>query len=330
VKKAYRLRTKAFHPDRFYRRVDNDFKIKLQEIFKQVHKGYRALMDEGQKRTYDESLGKEEIFADAGPTVTFSPVSRDRTVKGVPSPRKATASKQERIGSKTPAPSKTAVAEDRTEPVPEKAATPKLKLGLRPGTNPIMEKWAQMKSKVAQIKSKEQNAAVSQAERFFQGAMTEKDRGNLRSAKINLQLAIQYDPGNQRYKKALEELEKDADSRKAELAFKAGLDAHQAGDLKQAEGHYREALQFGYDNAKLYHKFADLVMELEANYEKARALCLKAIEMQAGVAEFHLTLARAYKGLNQKAAAIMQLEKVLSLDPKNELAAKELKTLKRS
>ena len=90
-----------------------------------------------------------------------------------------------------------------------------------------------------------------------------------------------------------------------------------------------DAMSLGYDSSRLYHKIAELMIELDKNFEGARAMVLKAIEMEEGVADFHMTLARVYKGMGQKAAAKVQLEKVLKLEPKNKLAAKELKALKR-
>jgi tetratricopeptide (TPR) repeat protein len=70
-------------------------------------------------------------------------------------------------------------------------------------------------------------------------------------------------------------------------------------------------------------------MELDNNFERARTLILKAIEMEPGIADYYMTLARAYKGMDKKSAAIAQLEQVLKIDPKNKLAAKEIKALKR-
>jgi curved DNA-binding protein CbpA len=330
IRKAYLHRTKSFHPDRFYRKLDRQFRDRVQEVFKQLNKGYNVVSDPESRAEYDKTPGLEqtpggpqaeavEEVIEAGPRA-----SRLRGVKGQ-SPWK-----QIRVSRHQP-------IEDKVRPAPRpveaaKPVGPKLKLGLKDGksSSPLMKKILAIKKEQEKQKNEEGGAATSeQAERLYKGAMTEMHRGNSNSARINLRLAIQYAPSNQKYKDALAELEHGEEKQKAEFEFRAGLDAHREGNLQGAARHYRAALQAGLENAKLFHKLAQLLMELENNNEKARVMVLKAIEMEPGVAEYHATLARAYKGLGQKAASIMQLEKAVKLDPGNKLLAKELKALKR-
>ncbi|HUT52464.1 MAG TPA: DnaJ domain-containing protein [bacterium] len=318
VKKAYLKATKSFHPDRFYRKADREFRRKLQEIFKQANKGYRALSDEEARKAYDASLGvveeePEEEVIEAAPLK-----ARSRSVKGEPSPwKRIRVSKARPVEEKTRAPK-------RVEE-PAKPKGPMLKLGFGEASKPV----SALLQKMEKAKQESQGAYLDQAEKFYKGAMIEKERRNLNAAKINLKLALEYSRGNPKYKEALAELEKREGAQKGEQEFKRGLDAQAEGDLRSAAMHYKEALRAGFENAKLLQRLAELVMELDNNFERARGLVLKAIEMEPGIVDYHMTLARAYKGLNQKAAAIVQLEKVLKIEPKNKLAAKEIKALKR-
>lgn len=319
IKKAYFFRTKLFHPDRFFRQVDREFKHKLQEIFKQLNKGYRVLSDSEEKGEYDESLGIEKGLEDVEEVVAES--SGPQPVK-----EEATPWKRIRVSRQKPVEERVRSAKKnkkkKAKPVPEGK---KLKLGLKDEK----VRMSSLLRNIEKMETKGGKEVKDQAARFYDGAMVEKERGNFKAAKVNLQLAVQYDSLNRRFKQALAELEQDEEGQKAELEFKAGLDAEKDGDLKSAARHFRESLQLGYESSKLYHRLAELMMELDSNYEKARALCLKAIEMESDMPEYHMTLARSYKGLGQKGAAMIQLQKVLNLDPKNKVAAKELKALKR-
>ncbi len=313
IKKAYLTKTKVFHPDRFYRRADKEFKGKLQEIFKQLNQGYRELLDPAKKREYDLKLEEEE--QEEITVAPLSPSTRSRGVKGSgAAPRRA--EKQERLG----------ITRTKIGRKHGLARGTKLKVGLKDKgkspSSPIMKN-------VEKMKQQGSKAAEKQGGKFYNWAMQEKERRNLKGAKTNLNLALQYEPGNAKYQKAMEELRAEEDSRQAELEFKAGQDAQRDGDLNGALRHYKEALNLGYQSPQLYYRMAELSMELDANYERARSMLLKAIEMESGVPEYHMCLARAYKGLGQKQPAIVQLEKVLKLDPKNKIASKELKSLKR-
>jgi curved DNA-binding protein CbpA len=322
VKKAYLRRTKSFHPDRFYRRADRQFREKVQEVFKQLNKGFSTISDAEKKREYDQTLGHEDTAAGPEEALESAAISsRARTVKGESPWKRIRVSKQKPVEERYRAPKR--VTEEK------KPSGPKLKLGLKDGANPM----SPLLKKVMQIKKEHEQGAGQplheQAERLFKGAMMEIDRNHFNAAKINLRLAIQYAPHEKKYKETLKQLEEKEEKQRAVLEFKAGMDAQAEGDLKGAVRHFREALRLGYENAKLYHRLADLMMEVENNYEKGKALALKAIEMEPGVSDYHITLARAYKGMGQKAAAIIQLEKVLQMDPKNKLIAKELKALRK-
>lgn len=316
IKKAYFKRTKSFHPDRFFRHADKDLKNKLQEIFKQLNQGYRALLDPEDRKTYDATLKEEEIQPGPAPVETAAPSSRTRVVKGGGSPWK-----------KVRVPPREIQERIKARPLePEKAAFtgPKLKIAWKDQKKP-----SGLLKKIEEIKTREVQGQLAQSEKFFKGAMFEKNKGNFKAARTNLKLALQYMPNYKKYVDALAELERDEARFKAEAEFKAGQAAAKAGDLEEATRRLREAKNLGFESAEFYHSLAEILMKKERNYERAKVNCLKAIEMDPNVAVYHLCLARAYQGLGQKPAAIQQLERVLKMDPKHKEAAKELKSLKK-
>jgi curved DNA-binding protein CbpA len=317
IKKAYLIRTKSFHPDRFYRSVDEEFKKKIQELFKQVNKGYKILSDPESKEEYDSLLSDEDILDDAEEILLeANRESRTRTVKGEASPwKRIKVAKQKDIREVT---RKKKVEKNK------KPSGTKLKLDFKnknPGS-PLLKK-------INKIKKKGMKGQVEQAKRLYQGAMHEIEQGSLSAAAINLKLAIQYDPGNKEYKEATANLESIKESKKATERFHKGVAAQKGGDLSLALQLYKDALRFGYETAELYHKMAEIIIASDGNFEKARTFVLKSIEMEEGVASFHITLARIYVGLEQYPAARIQYNKVLKWEPKNKAAAKGLKAIRR-
>ncbi len=65
IKKAYFKLSKIFHPDRYYRKVEPEFRRQLQEVFKQINTAYQVLLDPKRKEEYLSQL-KEKGIEEAG------------------------------------------------------------------------------------------------------------------------------------------------------------------------------------------------------------------------------------------------------------------------
>jgi tetratricopeptide (TPR) repeat protein len=178
-------------------------------------------------------------------------------------------------------------------------------------------------------KNPEGKSRFAQAARFYQGALTEIGKKNLKAAGINLKLALQYDPHNPTYGAEIERLKELESSMQADIAFEQGMEAEGEKDFTKAIKLYGEALRIHPDRPDWLYCLAKLVLEHQHNYERARALILKAIDLEKGNPDFHFLLGRAYEGLGQKQPAVIQFEKTLELNPKHKSAAKELKALRK-
>ena len=316
MKKAYLIRTKSFHPDKFYRSDDKEFKMKIQEVFKQVNKGYKVLSDPAKKEEYDSSLSDEEmLYANEEVETEIKSESRTKAVKGEASPwKRIRVSNRKSIQEKV----------RKKKPVATKPTGPKLKLDFssNKSKSPLLKKINQMKKEGMQDQ-------IKQAKRLYDGAMMEIQQGSISAAAINLKLAMKYDPGNKIYKKAFDDLESIKESKKAEQRFAKGVEAQEIGNFSLALQSYKDALRLGFESPALYHKMAEILLLTDGSHDKARTFVLKAIEMREGVPEFHLTLARIYSRLGQIPAARIQYNKVLKWEPKNKAVSKELKALRR-
>ena len=174
VKKAYLQRSKSFHPDRYFRRGDPEFREKLQEIFKRINLAYKELSDPVRRGEYDAELRKQ----DAGKS------RLDLTWE-----------------------------EKKAEPEPPpKPQGPKLKLEFKSALERQMEaKLKEMK------KNPDGQGRFAQAARFYQGALAEIGKKNLKAAGINLKLALQYDPHNPTYRAEIERLKELESSMQADI-----------------------------------------------------------------------------------------------------------------
>jgi DnaJ-class molecular chaperone len=57
IRDAYRLRSKEFHPDQFYRKIPPAIHEMLQDVFQHITDAYRILMDASQRARYDAKIG---------------------------------------------------------------------------------------------------------------------------------------------------------------------------------------------------------------------------------------------------------------------------------
>jgi curved DNA-binding protein CbpA len=288
VKRAYFKRSKIFHPDRFYRKVDPDVHEKLKEIFKRTNTAFRILGDQDKRAEYEKEIkGKEGGVKISALTV-------------------AAKLEEEELKKKRP-------------------DLPKLSLDFDKDRKKEREQELLKK-----IKKSGMGEQIEKAQRFYQGAMLELKRKNVRAARTSIKLAMQYDPWNPKYKEALEQVDASEKQLKGEMSFEEGLAAEEGKDYDRAVRCFQEAARSDSQNPEYLYKLAESVLKYQKNYERARSLCIKAIELKEGQPMYHLVLGQAYKGMGQKQAARVQFEKVLQMEPKNRQASKELKAIKKS
>ena len=286
IKKAYLQSSKSFHPDRYFRRADLEFRQKLQEIFKRIHQAYKELSDPVRRGEYEAALHKQDA--------SKNPLDLNWE-------------------------------ERREQEEAAKPAGPKLKLEFGKSA---LERQMEAKFKEMQEGAPGQGR-YAQATRFYQGALIEIERKNLKAAEINLKLAMQFDPQNPAYRAEMERLKQLESSLQADIIFEQGVAAEGEGDPVKAIKLFGEALRIHPDRPDWLYRMARLVLDNQHNFERARALILKAIELRKGNPDYHFLLGQVYQGLGQRQPAVIQFEKTLELNPKHKSAAKELKALRK-
>jgi len=285
IKQAYYHLSKIFHPDRYFRQVETEFRKKLQVIFKKINTAYQVLTNPESKQAYLAQISEKGVEA--------------------------------------------AVEELKIEVVKKVYTGPKWRLGLK-AEDKQKAREEKLKKIVDSIKQTALGSQFQKAERIYQMALEEINKRNFKSARTNLKLAMQIDPaGSRKYQAELERIEQMENESRAELSYEEGKAAEEAGDYQRASRCYNEALKISPQNKNYLYSLARVMIKYLNNYERGRAILIQLLEMDKKNADYYFLLGLAYKGLGQKRAAEVQLEKAIELDPKHRDAQKELKALKR-
>lgn len=130
---------------------------------------------------------------------------------------------------------------------------------------------------------------MMKAQKLFEQALRDKADGNLISARMNMKLALTFDPINALYAEAFEELAKDASlspsrpaakSRAREL-YDQATDAENTGDFDEAISLLEKAIDESKQPA-FYNRLGVLLAMKRQDYSRAQELIEKAIELAPG------------------------------------------------
>ena len=220
-----------------------------------------------------------------------------------------------------------AVEELRLE-VKQKVYTgPKLKLGLTEDKEKAKDE--KLKKMFSSVKNSPLQEQFQKTERLYHLALEEIKKKNFKSARTNLRLAVQLDPtGGKKYQDELIKIDQIENEAQGDKMFEEGNAAEKTGDFQKAGRCYAEALKISPDNPRYIFSQANVMVKYTSNFERGRGLLLKLVEIDNKNPEYYYLLGLAYKGLGQKRAAEVQLQKALELNPKHKDAQKELKSLK--
>ncbi len=147
------------------------------------------------------------------------------------------------------------------------------------------------------------------AEKLFEQALKDKAEGNLVSARMNMKLALTFDPTNELFEKALSEISKSPDAQvsskgptgrsKARELYDAATEAEQHGDVDRAIELLEQAIERS-KQAPFYNRLGVLLAMKKRRYMEAQALISQALELMPNNATYEKNL---QKILSMAAAA---------------------------
>lgn len=154
---------------------------------------------------------------------------------------------------------------------------------------------------------------ASKASKLFDQALVDQSDGNLVSARMNMKLALTFDPGNAVYLRALESLAQSPSSKRPEGRNQA-RELYEAATEAENEGDYDEAIRLlekaiGLSKQAAFHNRLGVILAMKkAEFERALELVERAIELAPGNAIYERNLQKilgmaATKGMKKEKKA---------------------------
>ncbi len=185
--------------------------------------------------------------------------------------------------------------------------------------------------KAARRDRPESNPVVGQlekADQYFQEGMKLYQEEKFVSAANSLQLALTFDPKNEKYRQAFDRVNEKAKQVRAEQLWKQGFMHEQLGQLKEALTQFRQALEFWRRHDYLFHT-AEVMLQIGDDLNAAAEYCRLASEAAPQKVDYLVTLGKIYESASLLKRAQATNERALKLDPQNESLKKSLKAIKR-
>ena len=312
VKSSYTKLAKKYHPDRYHKNSDEATHTALKDIFARVRRAYEKLREIAPE---ESATPPPEANTPASTAPPFTPpVAREES-------RAATGREEPFTRVRTESP----FAGAKEQPVVEHfdhggtAAT----YNVRPmavESNSVPDHSSVTAASVpAQRPTPQMNAGTAAQSEAHDHPVIEIAGDAFQPADYSAFEADEAEPAvlNQ----------EEAALQTAELNFHHAVGRYQSGDMMGALELMTTAVQLAPDNALYHDQLATLLAINPRRRKEAETHLLRAIELEPQNPEWHINLASLYKALGIPARAESQLKKVLSFDPDNSLAKKELRGL---
>lgn len=158
---------------------------------------------------------------------------------------------------------------------------------------------------------------ASKAAKLFDQAVADRDAGNLVSARMNVKLALTFDPGNRQYANAFEEMSKEAGPQsygnrpsagqlKARELYDAATVAENEGDYDLAIEQLERALKMSPKQAAFQNRLGVILAMRKHEFVRAQKLIEEALEISPGNSTYErnlqkiLSMAATYGMRNDK------------------------------
>ncbi len=329
VQAAYYEMSRAWHPDRYFRRELGPYRERLETVFANLTRAYRTLSNEAERLRYNRDL------EDRGIKVARPKLARPAP----PTPPVATPAPPA-------APAPAAPAAPPEEPVVHEAALHRPKPGAPPGPGPSAQPprpgpgsqpprpaTSSLPPRPApnpliNAVREQVRERLEKARRYYQTGKEDFDAGRYVKASGALKLALELDPKNEAYLKLAEEARVKARAQQAENLLKQAKAAQDNMQEPVAIEFMKRALEYEPDDPNVYFKVGKWVLDKENDQRQALQLLRRAVEKKPDSAEYRLALADLYVSLKMELNARREYQFVLDRDKKNERAKAALAKLR--
>lgn len=292
LKKAYFLFSRQFHPDSFFRKETGPFGEWIVELYKfgtDVHDALQS--DEGLRLTYFQVIAARN--AAFRKSLEAERAERKR-VKDEEAARRAEI-RRERTAQRKEALASRLENRKRTRRSRAK--------------DPVQER-------------------LERAQRFYAEGMEQYQSGSFLAAANSLKLALSFDPKNEAYAKAYDRVHEKARTIKHDRLWQKGHFAESVGQRREAMTLYLEAVE-EYPRPDHCAHLAEMLLVDGEDLHKAAELARKAADADSENVDYLILLGQIYGKVDLVRKGIAAYQKALEIDPKNDIAKKALRALKR-
>ena len=165
------------------------------------------------------------------------------------------------------------------------------------------------------------------AKTFFEAGMASFRADRWLEAAGSVRLAMAFDPENEVYREHFVDVQRRAHEERARALIKLAESALEMRDYADAYELLDEAVMYRPADAELAHRTANLAFQLGKDLRRAKELAALAAEIEPEKATYRRLLGQVYKAAGLEANARRELEAALRLNPKDDDAKRELRSL---
>jgi curved DNA-binding protein CbpA len=302
IRAAYYDISRAWHPDRHYRRDLGDLKVSIEFIFVHITKAYKVLSDPESRRRYNRDHKAIVAAAKADHEAAKKKLKRAKATEAAPSTEKK--------------------ARRRKKLSPEERAA-RLRARER-----LERRRSDPRAQAIKDLRKKMKGQTSRAQRYYEQGKTDYEAGNASKAVSSLHLACQFDSDNHEYR-ALYALAKSEVSAALAVQFvQAGESAESFQNFKEALYNYERACEQNPKDGLPYFRLAQLVLRLEQDNRKALDLLRSAASKSPRDVNIRLALGDLYLEIGMGLNARREYETVLEMDKGNSRAKTGLRNVR--
>ncbi|MBW2415227.1 MAG: tetratricopeptide repeat protein [Deltaproteobacteria bacterium] len=289
-------RSKVFHPDRYFGKQVGVYGDLLHEIYKQVVVAHDMLRDARSRAAYDQTLPPAPPSATSEPAAAAEPAPEHRPEAQSTAPEAAPRAR-----------------------APETAPTPTPRTPSARGGGRSLRAGRAFKARTSPLSGLRHKVASGEkkAERCYDDARAQRDKGEFARAASLARLAVAYDPRRRDYTDLLGEILPKANSTLVTEAKKRGRELLESGSVEEAIAALTEASQFAPTDAALAAQLAGLCGQ-SGSLASAIDFANRAVQLEEENVGYLKLLARLYREDGQRDAARKCLQRAWELDPMDE------------
>ncbi|MEC7947562.1 MAG: DnaJ domain-containing protein [Myxococcota bacterium] len=291
IQGAYYDLSRAWHPDRFFRKEVGAYRAKIESVFVAITEAYRILSSEAERSTYDLDSRK------------YAGRSNPSEPEGRPAP---TGGRRTSLG---------------TDPFAE--AKRRAESRRRPGSSVGSRRKKAMDDVRGQVVRR-----LKKARRYYLDGKSDYENGDVLKAVSSLALATTYDPKNEEYRLLSEQVHREARKLQSKQFIAAAESAEGFANWREAQANYEKAVEYETEDGRAYYRLAMLVRRNDDDRRTALKYMRQAIVLEPDVIEYRMGIADLFTDLGLKINARAQYEKILKSDKNHAEARAKLKALR--